>query len=86
MNSWIDSALFHLRVFCRRHRGRIFAFEEFRQWAVSGNRLDEPRHHNSWGALASAASKERVVRPTGKFRRAVSSRTHGHPVRLWRAA
>lgn len=83
---WKSRVTHELRIFCigRKKQGKPeFAFEEFRRVCAAQNIF--PRHHNAWGALASAAAKEGIIEDTGKYRKAVSKRTHAHPVRIWRA-
>ena len=85
-DDWKIHALYELRLFCierKRHGYPEFAFEEFRQVCADQNML--PRHPNAWGALASAAAKEGIIEDTGKYRRAVSRKTHSHPVKVWRS-
>ena len=42
-----------------------------------------PHHPNAWGALTSAMSRRGVIRPTGEYVKATSTRNHGHPYQLW---
>ena len=66
------------------NRVEVFTFENFRQYYLRKG-FEPPAHHNAWGALASKAAKAGVIRWTGEYVPAVSPRTHGHPVKLWRA-
>lgn len=81
-SEWIVHALHGLKEFCKHNK--IFAIEDFRRVHVEYG-VPEPEHHNSWGALAATAQKEELIRPTGEYRPARSSRTHGHRVIVWEA-
>lgn len=62
----------------------VFAMEDFRAWATVDDMLDSPSHHNAWGAFTNLAIRDGLIEPTGTTRRAVSARTHAHPVGLYR--
>ena len=83
---WKDHAMHELRLFCLdRKKGKPeFAFEEFRRWCLERGVI-QPRSHKAWGALASVAAREGVIEDTGDYLKAVSRRTHAHPVKVWRA-
>ena len=83
---WKDHAMHELRLFCldrKKQGGPEFAFEEFRRWCLERGVI-QPRSHKAWGALASVAAREGVIEDTGDYRKAVSRRTHAHPVKVWR--
>ena len=63
----------------------VFTFENFRHHYLRAGH-EPPSHHNAWGALASRAAREGLIEWTGEYVPAVSRRTHGHPVKVWRSA
>lgn len=81
---WKIHALVLLEKFCSRHgEGYVFAFEDFRTFALSRG-LQHPHAHQCWGALASAAARAQLIAQTGEYRPANSPRTHRHPVTMWK--
>lgn len=82
-SAWVELALAHLRKFCR-HRSSPFRWEEFRAAATADGLPDSPSH-KVWGALPQMATREGIVRFTGRFEAARSPATHGHPVRVYEA-
>lgn len=84
--SWQERALTLLAEFCRSSEAKpSFRFEQFRAFAWASG-LPNPPSSNAWGAIATAASKRGLICKTGTYQPAQSSKTHGHPVMLWRAA
>lgn len=75
---WIAHALFALRHFSRRGE---FKTEDFRAWYKQ-----EPHNHHVWGALTNQACKDGIIAWTGRYEPSTSPKTHGHPVKVWRAA
>ncbi len=82
--AWIDAALDGLRVFSRLPGWHEFKTEDFRAWYLQ--RAAAPHSHKVWGALTNRATREGVIRWTEKYAPSVSPKTHGHPVKVWRAA
>lgn len=85
---WKDHAMHELRLFCielNNSGQKEFAIEEFRRFCLDRG-VKQPRHHNAWGALTSAAEKAGIIERTGVYRLARSPRTHAHPVMTWRPA
>lgn len=81
--TWVEIATEALTAFADT-RGE-FTTEEFRfHWLTHGG--VEPESHKAWGALTSAAAKRGLIQHTGRYRRALATKTHGHPVALWRKA
>lgn len=78
-DAWITAALFALRHFAIA-RGE-FKTEDFRDWYT-----EAPHDHHVWGALTNRACKAGIIAWTGKFAPSESPRTHGHHVKVWRAA
>lgn len=68
----------------RTHRAnyRLHAFEDIKQWCLERG-LEEPQHVNAWGAIAQAATREGIIRPTGDFALAKLRLAHGRAVRLY---
>jgi hypothetical protein len=44
----------------------------------------QPASHKAWGALPGVLCRKGLIEPTGRYVKAVSPRTHAHPVQLWR--
>ena len=61
-----------------------FRFEQFREWALNSKALPEPSTPKVWGAVPSKAAAMGLIEATGKYEKATSLKTHGHPVQLWR--
>lgn len=81
---WRASVLAGIRAWARdvATPGTEYAFEEIREHLRS-NGISEPHHHNAWGAMASKAVRERLIKPTGNYRKAKSPATRGHPVQTY---
>lgn len=76
---WTDNACKRLAIFAAWHGP--FRMEQFRKY-VEGS-LPAPPRHNAWGALAHVATKQGLIRWTGRYESATSPATHGHPVKVW---
>ncbi|MHB8914925.1 MAG: hypothetical protein ACYC4K_03835 [Thiobacillus sp.] len=61
---------------------RQFRFEEYRDYCQSIDLL--PESHKAWGALARSLARSGLMRKTGFVEPAVSVKTHGHDVAVWR--
>ena len=61
---------------------RQFRFEEYRDYCQSIDLL--PPSHKAWGALARSIARAGLIRKTGFVEPAVSAKTHGHDVCVWR--
>jgi hypothetical protein len=82
---WIENALAALRIFAAQPCWREFKMEAFRAWYVTtGGR--NPHDHHVWGAFTNRAMKAGIIVFTGRYAPSVSPKTHGHPVKVWRAA
>lgn len=79
---WKHDAMNKLREFVAKRIKILFAFEDFRAWALE-NGLANPPHSNAWGGIAQHAMHLGIIKFTGKYRPAVSPLTHGHCVRLY---
>lgn len=77
---WISDALEALRTFAAKPEWAEFKTEDFRAWFAR-----DPHDHHVWGALTNRACRAGIIEWTGKFACSVSPRTHGHPVKVWRA-
>lgn len=75
---WLIGALIALRHFAIRGD---FKTEDFRAWYKI-----EPHSHKVWGALTNRACKHGWIAWTGRYAPSTSPKTHGHPVKVWRAA
>lgn len=84
-DGWIDSALVALKRFVAIPCYYEFKTEDFRAWYVT-NGGSSPHDHHVWGAITGKACKAGIIAWTGKYASSVSPRTHGHPVKVWRAA
>lgn len=83
---WFELAIQLLRTFLAQlPAGAAFAFEDFRAFAL-GCGLCHPHTHHVWGSLPREAVRAGLIAWTGRYEPARSARTHGHPVKLWRAA
>lgn len=82
--AWQVSAMDALRKFAQERKE--FTAEQFRYEWLSGGNGYEPPTHKAWGALFTAAAKADVIRHTGRYVKAQSAKTHGHPVAVWEAA
>jgi len=84
--TWAEHALDLLRQFCATAESApSFRFEQFRAWALFHG-LPNPPTHKVWGSLPRLAMKCGIIKWTGQFETAQSSKTHGHPVKTWRRA
>jgi hypothetical protein len=75
----LTAALFALRHFALT-RGE-FKTEDFRAWYKQ-----DPHDHHVWGALTNRACKAGIIAWTCRYAPSTSPKTHGHPVKVWRAA
>lgn len=82
-SAWIADALDELRSFVRSYPE--FTMEQFRH-VRSLLKHPEPSSPNAWGAFTHAAAKAGVIEWTGRYTNAVSTKTHAHPVKVWRAS
>jgi hypothetical protein len=82
-DAWIDYVIAALRRFAAERDE--FKLEDFRAWYLHQG-LPPPHDPHCWGAIGSKASRAGVILFTGKYAATVSPKTHGHPVKVWRAA
>jgi hypothetical protein len=83
-DTWIDGALDALRRFAAMPGWAEFKVEDFRAWYL-GQQLPPPHDHHVWGAIGSNAARRGIIAFTGRYAPSVSPKTHGHPVKVWRA-
>lgn len=83
-DEWKQKTLFLFRVYLSLFKaGDRFAMEDFRAYADCCKH-PSPHTHYVWGSLPAFLIKNGcLIRRTDLYRRAVSPRTHGHPVPLW---
>lgn len=80
---WMSQAVEDFAAFLRA-RGEA-TLEQWRfDWLARGR--PAPATHKAFGAVASSAARKGLVVNTGRYVRAVSPKTHAHPVPVWRAA
>lgn len=81
--SWMDLAV---RDFARfvKERGEATCEQWRFDWLSRHN--PPPATHKAYGAVPSTAAKRHLVVNTQRYVRAVSVKTHAHPVPLWRPA
>lgn len=81
---WAARTIDALRIFCAdaKSSGKSeFTFEQFR--AIRQH--DAPASHKAWGSIPRIAAAAGIIEWTGRYELAKSIKTHGHPVKLWRA-
>lgn len=78
--AWMRERLFDLREYAIHTRR--FPMEFFRAWCVQ-NKKPEPSSPNCWGAFASFAIAEGVIRWTHDYMPATAKKTNAHPVRVY---
>lgn len=78
---WVDSALSVLESFARSRQR--FTSDDFRAFAAGV--LPDPPHHNTIGALFSAAAKLKLIRHSG-YAKAQRAAAHRRVVGVWEAA
>jgi len=76
---WHEAAFMALTSFCRRWE--TFSSDDFRMW-IAGYYDEQPRHHNSWGALFNAAVKDGLIKPVG-FKLSKRPSAHARAIRIW---
>lgn len=82
---WLELALDRLAAYAAERAVPTFLAEDFRRfWADSGR--PEPHSHKVWGALFNHVAKQGLIRATGRYAKAKSAKTHGHPVMVWERA
>ncbi len=76
----INKLSFFCRVnkYCGIHE---FRMERFRKFCEVKNLI--PNHPNFWGGFVGMAIKEGLIKPTGRYEKAVSPKTHHHPVMVY---
>jgi hypothetical protein len=79
--TWSDQALDLMAIFVVRQKEE-FTMEDFRAYA-STRYLPEPHHDNCWGALASVACKQFLIKPSGKITPSKRPQAHGRLIRTW---
>lgn len=83
-DTWVEQALDMLRQYVATEaRAAPFRFEQFRAFAISKG-LPHPITHKVWGSLPAIACRRGIIQWTGNYEPALSSKTHGHPVKTWR--
>lgn len=73
-----------LSYFCKSNKKsniNEFRIEHFRRFCEINNLI--PNHPNFWGGFAGIAIKEGLIKPTGRYEKAVSPKTHHHPVMVY---
>lgn len=80
---WMAGCLEELRRFSRSYPE--FTMETFRHIRAL-NKAPEPTSPNAWGALTQAAVRAGIIVWTERYTNALSTKTHAHPVKIWRAA
>ena len=73
-----------LKCFCKVSKAigkKEFRMEHFRKFCEINNLI--PNHPNFWGGFAGIAIKEGLIKPTGRYEKAVSPKTHHHPVMVY---
>lgn len=84
---WKENALYLFAIFCneRKAEGETeFSVEDFKEWLALRD-FPLPRHHNSWGAITTAARKAGFIEMTGKCTAAKSPSAHARLIGVWRA-
>lgn len=83
-DEWKNRTIFLFRGFLTQFTpGDLFAMEDFRAYADTCNHAD-PHTHHVWGSMPAVFIKAGCrIRKTDSYRKAISPRTHGHPVPLW---
>ena len=81
---WIVRALESLLRFSREPGWHEFKAEDWRHWWLAHGGT-EPHDHHVYGALTNRACRAGIIEWTGRFAVSVSPKTHGHPVKVWRA-
>lgn len=81
---WLEQALAALLRFTAEQGAGHFKMEDFRAWYVAQG-LPAPHSHKCWGAFSNRAEKAKVITFTGRYTAAVSPKTHGHMVKVWKA-
>jgi hypothetical protein len=56
-------------------RGVPMIGEEIRNLLIRSG-LEAPHHHNAWGALSMALVRERIIAPTGVWRKMNGAKSH----------
>lgn len=46
----------------------------------------QPQSHKAWGALVQSAIKRGLLKPTGRFEKTKSVKTHCHPTQVYEVA
>lgn len=80
--SWMDGAVADFARFVKA-RGEATCEQWRFDWLARGN--PAPATHKAYGAVPSSAAKKNLVVNTQRYVRAVSVKTHAHPVPVWRA-
>ena len=83
--AWKDHAMAELEKFCAelKKTGTVeFVFEDFRRHCENTT-VGNPPHTNAWGALATFAAKERLIKWNGKCDRAKKASAHSRLIRVW---
>ena len=78
---WKHHIMAELRCWIERRKAMGYVtmtFEEFRHEA-----LNHPASHKAWGALASMAKRAGLIE-FDRYVKALSVKTHSHPIGLWR--
>ena len=84
-DTWLAQAIAHLRRFAALPEWPRFKMEDFRAWYMQSG-FPEPHDHHVWGAFTNRAVRAGAIKFTGDFAASVSPKTHGHHVKVWRAA
>lgn len=79
--TWSDQAMQLLAIFICKQKEE-FTMEDFRLYA-SMRCLPEPHHENCWGALASKAAKQYLIKQTGNMVQASRKEAHSRYIRTW---
>jgi hypothetical protein len=80
--TWLNAAIEDFVAFVRA-RGEATCEQWRYDWLARGR--PAPASHKAYGAVANTAASRGLVVNTERYVKAASTKTHAHPVPLWRA-
>jgi hypothetical protein len=77
--AWMDNAI---ACVSRLPNGFKYTGEDIRLMLT--HEIDEPHHHNAWGALIRHAVRKQLLTPTGKWQKMRTPRSHARQTPIYR--
>lgn len=80
--TWMESCVYYAtNVFVEYNRDRTFTGEDIRAGCVA--EFGEPKHPNAWGALINSLVRQKIIKPTGEWRKTKNQSSHARNIQVY---